>query len=153
MIIGTIFLLSSGYLGMTYLGSSKGRPNPVEKQEISNDEGGIQDISEDQGDERAGSSEEEKVTYEITKLNKKDGDIFSVPDEVLFTITPAVDKSKITLKSAEGAVLYTGEVAGSVAKFTVYPEKKITEGAKGELLIQGYIGSNVVVYQKVRVIF
>lgn len=96
---------------------------------------------------------EEKVEYSITNLNKKDGDVFSVPDDVSFTITPAVDKSKITLTSAEGVVLYTSETNSSDAKFTVHPEKKVTEGTQGELLVEGYVGSNVVIYQKIKVVF
>lgn len=155
LIIGVIVLLCSGYLGATYYKSSKDSSGPsVEQQKSDKEKINNQNESKVQNeDEKESIIENSKLDYKITNLNKKDGDIFSIPDEVTFTITPTVNKSKITLTSADGVLLYNGETAESEAKFTIYPQKKVMEGSQGTLLIEGFLGSEVVISQKVKVVF
>jgi len=158
ILITTVSLLGAVYLGTTYYDfnkSSKGIPDISDKQQESvGEKSDTQESQEDKNeDAQTDSAEDKEISYKITNLNKKDGDIFSIPDEVTFSISPSVDKSKLTLTAADGTVLYSGEGSGEEAKFTVYPAKKVTEGAQGELLIEGYVGSKAVVYQKVKVAF
>jgi len=153
-----IALFGAGYLVMSYRSPSKDTTTipdqPQEQPQEQKKESNTRDNNSTQAPEtKVPPIENTKVNYLISGLNKKDGDIFSIPDEVTFTISPNVDKSKITLTSADGVILFTGETDKGEAKFTVYPQKKVMEGSQGTLLVEGFVGGNIVVTQKVKVVF
>lgn len=93
------------------------------------------------------------TAYKIENLNKKDGDLFAIPDEVTFNINPVVDKTKVTLTYSKGVVLYFEEKAGTSGNYTIYPEGRLSEGSKGTLKIEGFKDGKVVVTEEVGVIF
>jgi hypothetical protein len=96
---------------------------------------------------------DEVVTYAVTELNKTEGSYFSLPDTVSYTITPAVDKSRIMLTTSAGQELYTVEVLGSTANETVYMNGRVKDGSTGKLRIEGLVGDKVVVTKEVGVVF
>jgi len=143
--------LGAGYAGIRYYYGLNKKPENSPDYNKKEEQNNISNNKEQENKNQ--SIETKKIEYKILNLNKKDGDIFSVPDEVIFSISPSVDKSKITLTDDEGIVLYTEEKNSSEAKFIVYPNKKIKEGTSGTLLIEGYVGDDVVVYKKIKIVF
>lgn len=156
LIIGGVVLALAGvgYASMSYRNFNKDSLKAPDQPQGLKEESKTRDDKNTKGTETQSiPSEKPKSNYLITKLNKKDGDIFSIPDEVTFTVSPTVDKSRLTLTGADGAVLYTEETTSGEAKFTVYPEKKVADGSQGTLLIEGVVGADVVVFQKIKVVF
>jgi hypothetical protein len=123
----------------------------TEETAQSNNSSGKKDS--DKNDDNNQDQDEKNVGYEITEFNKKDGDVFSVPDEITFNIAPAVKKTKITLKDSKGVVLYFEEKAISKGGFIIYPQGRLTEGSSGTLIIEGYDNNEVVIKKEVKVIF
>jgi hypothetical protein len=93
------------------------------------------------------------VTYVITGLNKAEGAFFSLPDTVAYTISPAVDKSRIVLTASAGQELYSTEVSGSTVNETIYMNGRVRDGSTGQLKIEGLVGDKVVVTKEVGVVF
>lgn len=154
--IGVVLLLVVAGLGYRYARDKFGRTgsaNVVNNENVtkSNEE----EISSDEemvGEENA-SEEPGAIEYVVSELNKKDGDILAIPDDITFLISPKVEQTKITVKDATGKVLYTTTKALSSGTVTVYPGGKPAEGATGTLTIEGYVGNVVVVSKVVRIVF
>lgn len=91
--------------------------------------------------------------YTISGLNKKEGDVFSLPDTVSFSISPTVEQSRITLLTQNGSILYSKTVTGTVVDETVYMEGRTQEGSEGILKLEGLISDKVVVNKEVKVVF
>lgn len=97
--------------------------------------------------------DENTINYTITNINKKDGDVFSIPDEVTFSITPEVEATKISIKNSEGKIVYSDERWLSQGKFMVYLGPVVTEGEFGTILLEGIKGGKVVATKEVRIVF
>lgn len=154
LIVALIILsFSVAYFGLGYPGRYRDSNKSLEeaKEPAVTEPDGTGDTQEKTKEEV--KTENKVIDYQVTDLNKKDGDIFSIPDNVTFTISPSADKSKVTLTKDDGAVLYTGEGSGNEASFTIYPSGKLSEGTQGTLTIEGFKGSEMVVSKKIKVIF
>lgn len=112
------------------------------------------DTNENEGT-TGGATENETPTpnYVISGLNKKDGDVLAIPDDITFSINPSLTQTKITVKDASGKTLYTTTKGISSGTLTVYPSGKPAEGATGTITIEGFSGTNVVVSKIVRIVF
>lgn len=102
---------------------------------------------------------EEKKTEEVNPtnysltVNKKDGDIFSIPEKITYTITPNVEKSKITLLNTDGSLLYVKEINGPTAEVDIYPRGKFKENSEGTIIIEGFEKEKSVFNKKIKVLF
>lgn len=96
---------------------------------------------------------EEPVVYRLISINKKDGDLFAVPDDVVFEISPSVERTELLLKNSSGDILYEGGVDASKGTVTIYPNGRVVEGATGSLTIKGIKNGKTVIEDEKKVRF
>lgn len=99
------------------------------------------------------ASDSININYAITGINKEKGDIFSVPDNITYTISPEVEKSRVTLLYFNERILFKKDIAASTGDVTIFPDGKLQENSKGTLLIEGFVNDEIVVSEKIEVIF
>lgn len=95
----------------------------------------------------------QELNYLINNLNKKEGDVFSIPDLISFNISPSVERVKLTITDISGSVLYFETITGSTVNKTVYLDAKISEGSKGKIKIEGIIAEKTVISRELGVVF
>lgn len=96
---------------------------------------------------------ETAATYTISDVSKKEGDTFSVPDIVSFKISPEVTESRILLVTEDGTTIYEKMITGSEVSQEVYPERKLSAGAAGTIVIEGIVSKKVVAKKEIGVLF
>ena len=99
------------------------------------------------------STSSEAVSYTISDLNKSDGSVFSIPDELKFSISPNVDKVNVSIVLDDGTNVYSKDETSSLIDLTIYPEKKIAEGTKGKIIITGFVDNKDVITKTVGIVF
>jgi hypothetical protein len=154
--IGVVLLLVIAGLGYWYARDRFDKSedaNSVTEEDVATPT--EEEISPEVEDTNGGDipEETETIEYVVSGLNKKDGDILAIPDDITFSISPKVEQTKITVKDATGKVLYTTTKAFSSGTATVYPSGKPAEGASGTITVEGYVGNAVVTSKVVRIVF
>lgn len=92
-------------------------------------------------------------TFKLENINIKDGDVFSVPEKISFSIVPKVDITLVALENSSGKLLYDNSFQGSDVATEIYPQSKVSEGETGFLTIKGIKDNQVVIINKIEVSF
>lgn len=140
----TVVLAGGGYFGYEAV-----KFNKNENVEIKT-EAPTENVTETE--ESTPTTSQEVKTYAIENINKKDGDVFAMPDTLTYTVSPQGATSRVKMLTTDGTVLFTGTSKATTPTFQIYPAGRYREGTKVQIIIDLLDGVEIKATKTVQVV-